>query len=173
MIFVGPGVEVLGREHYVLDAVEDYGAGAAHYVEESLHAQDALPPRVQRHREPDPESRPIHRPVKGERRRACPGDIFPRAGLVPCPEGKAARRVHRREELPVPISPRGASKISAEGFTARSLAARARTVSPSATSIFARMTAGDREPRSPTSSELPLPPLKTYFEPLQSLTRRP
>ena len=63
MVVVRPGVEVLGRMHDVLDAVQDDRARGAD-VEEPLDAEDVGPPAAEEHRQPDAERGPVDRPVE-------------------------------------------------------------------------------------------------------------
>lgn len=53
---------------YVLDPVDDYGAGEAWYVDDALHAQHVLAPAVQQHGAPDAKRGPIDGLVEREAR---------------------------------------------------------------------------------------------------------
>ena len=66
MIVVRPGSEVLRRVDDMLDAVEQQRAGTAD-VEQALDAQHAGAVRLQQHREPDAEGRPVQRRVEDDR----------------------------------------------------------------------------------------------------------
>src|SRR5438132_2939586 len=61
----GPAVQVHGRMHQMLDAMDDHRRGHADHVEDSLHSQDIVAVGVEEHREPDAERRPVQRTVDG------------------------------------------------------------------------------------------------------------
>ena len=65
MVVVRPGGEMDRRVHDVLDAVEEDRARGAD-VEQPLDTVDLGAPSLEQHRQPDPEGRPVDRPVEHE-----------------------------------------------------------------------------------------------------------
>ena len=103
MVLVGPGVEVHGWVDDVLDAVEEQRAVGAD-VEQPLHAEDLRAARLQEHRQPDPERRPVERLVEDDgdrpdfavamRARLVRGTSS--RGSLPTASKRSIRRRHRR-----------------------------------------------------------------------------